>query len=483
MSVASSTSTPRPAVGPARYRSTRGEADTLGFEQVLLTGLARDGGLYVPEVWPQLSADELRAMRGLPYAEVAWRVMRPFVGGAVADDALRAMLDEAYGQFRHAAVAPLVQLDERHWLLELFHGPTLAFKDVAMQVLGRLYDHVLDRRDERVTLIGATSGDTGSAAIEAFRGRQRAAIVILHPHGRTSEVQRRQMTTVTDDNVHNLAIDGSFDDCQALVKAMFNDAEFRRRVSMSGVNSINWARVLPQVVYYITAGLALGAPDRPVSFSVPTGNFGDVYAGYVAAQMGLPVHRLIVASNVNDILPRTLSTGEHRLGSVVPTMSPSMDIQVSSNFERLLYDLHDRDATAVRGLMDELRASRAFRLKPEVLARAADRFVAERVDEPQTLDAMRRAFEHTGEVLDPHTAVGFAAAERHLGSSDTPDDVAMVTLATAHPAKFPDAVERATGNRPQLPPHLADLYIRDEQFDVLPADLQAVQQHIVTRIV
>ena len=336
---------------------------------MLLEGLARDGGLYVPASWPAWSAEDFRALRGLPYAEIAQRVMRPFVGESVDDRALGRIVCDAYGTFRHRAVAPLVQLGENRWLMELFHGPTLAFKDVAMQVLARLYDHALEKRGGRLTVVGATSGDTGSAAIEAFRHADRCDIFIMHPHQRTSEVQRRQMTTVDSPNVHNLAIDGTFDDCQDLLKAMFTDAAFRDAVSLSGVNSINWARVLPQVVYYIAAGVALGAPDREVAFCVPTGNFGDVYAGYVAKRMGLPVARFVVASNSNDILTRALASGDHTLGGVEPTLSPSMDIQVSSNFERLLFDAYDRDGHAIRDLMGKLKTQRGFTLDPQPLER------------------------------------------------------------------------------------------------------------------
>jgi len=458
-----------------RYISTRGQAEPLNFENALLAGLARDGGLYVPANWPHLSADDLRAMRGKPYAEVAFTVMQPFVGGSIDDDALRRIIRNAYARFTHQLVTPLVQLDAATWLMELWHGPTLAFKDVAMQVLGRCYDYVLERRDQRVTLIGATSGDTGSAAIEAIRGRRRASIFILHPHNRTSEVQRRQMTTVHEPNVHNIAIEGTFDDCQNLVKAMFNDPGFRDEVGMSGVNSINWARVMPQIVYYIVAGVALGAPDRKVSFAVPTGNFGDVYAGYAAAQMGLPVERLVVASNVNDILTRAVNSGDHSLGDVAATMSPSMDIQISSNFERLLFDVYDQDGEAVRGKMDALKTDGGFEIEPARLRRIREHFDAHRVDETQTLEVMRRTCQRTRQIIDPHTAVGVGAAWR---ATEADPHTPMVVLSTAHPAKFPDAVERAVGQRPALPEHLSDLYDREERFTVLPNDLDTVQRHI-----
>jgi len=462
-----------------RYISTRGQSDPLDFEQALLTGLARDGGLFVPEHWPEVDPATLRSWRGLSYAELARRVMTPFVAGAFDEVELGAIVDRAYEAFSHAAVAPLSQSRANEFLLELYHGPTLAFKDVAMQVLAGCYDRALARRDQRVTLIGATSGDTGSAAIEAIRRCDRATIFILHPHGRTSEVQRRQMTTVDAPNVHNIAVDGSFDDCQDLVKAMFVDPAFRDEVNMSGVNSINWARVLPQVVYYFHAALTLGGPDRAVSFAVPTGNFGDIYAGYVAAKMGLPVHRLVIASNINDILTRALHTGDHALASVERTMSPSMDIQVSSNFERLLFDVHDREAGRVRSLMDQLKADRRFAIDPEALERVRRRFDAERVDEARTLEVMAEVHREAKLLIDPHTAVGVGAARRVQPRDPA---VPMVVLSTAHPAKFPDAVERATGVRPALPDRLADLYDRPERFDVLPADLPAVQQHIRARL-
>lgn len=459
-----------------QYISTRGAAAPLEFEAVLLEGLARDGGLYVPDHWPVRSADQWRSLRGLAYPDLAFEILRPFVAGAVADEPLRDLLEDAYAGFTHSAVAPLRQIGADAWLMELFHGPTLAFKDVAMQVLGRLYDLVLERRGESITIVGATSGDTGSAAIEAIRGREHARIFILHPHGRTSEVQRRQMTTVREANVFNIAIEGTFDDCQNLVKAMFGDAVFRDRVRLSGVNSINWARIMPQVVYYVAASLALGGPDRPVDFSVPTGNFGDVFAGYVAAKMGLPIGRLVVASNSNDILTRTLRDGDHSLTEVVQTTSPSMDIQISSNFERLLFDLHDRDGAAVAQLMRQLRETGAYHLSAEHRQRLASLFTAERANEAEVTEALGRIYRQTGILIDPHTAVGVVAAERQQGPRP------MVTLATAHPAKFPDAVERATGVRPALPPHLADLWEREEVLAVLPNDLAAVQAHVLERV-
>ncbi len=455
-----------------RYISTRGQAPALGFEEAMLSGLARDGGLYVPETWPAMTEAEIAALAGQPYEEVAFRVMRPFVADAFTEDAFRAIVARAYAPFGHAARCPVKQIGANHFLLELFHGPTLAFKDVAMQLIGQMFEHVLTRRDERVTIVGATSGDTGAAAIEAFRGLDRVDVFILYPHGRISEVQRRQMTTPTEANVHALAVDGDFDDCQARVKDMFNHFDFRDRVGLAGVNSINWARVLAQVVYYFTAAVSLGAPWRPVSFCVPTGNFGDIFAGYVARRMGLPVERLVIATNRNDILHRTLESGEHRKAGVVPTLSPSMDIQVSSNFERLLFDLYDREPAAVAQLMAELKDAGGFRLSQGALARLRAGFASGAASEEETAVAIARARETTGELVCPHTACGLHVAEAHLGA------VPMVTLATAHPAKFPDAVAAATGLRPALPPRMADLYDRPERGARVANDLAALQAFV-----
>ncbi|MEQ8267211.1 MAG: threonine synthase [Parvibaculum sp.] len=460
-----------------KYVSTRGSAPELEFEDALLAGLARDGGLYVPVEWPQLADRKIKALAGLPYEEVAFRVMRPYIGETIADDDLQAMIGEAYGSFRHKAIVPLRQIDSNDWLLELFHGPTLAFKDVAMQILARLFDHVLARKGRRITVVGATSGDTGSAAIEAFKGRDTTDIFILHPKGRVSEVQRRQMTTVADANVHNIAIEGSFDDCQALVKAMFNDHGFRDEVSLAGVNSINWGRVMAQIVYFFTSAVALGAPARPVAFSVPTGNFGDIFAGYAAARMGLPIAKLIVATNVNDILARTLESGRYEVGKVVPTISPSMDIQVSSNFERLLFDAYGRDGAAVTRLMQGLTQSGAFEIDPVRLDAIRAQFGAVRVDEKETAETISRMLAETGEIVDPHSAVGLAAAAKLRGDVSVP----MVTLATAHPAKFPDAVKKATGIHPDLPPAMADIFTRKERLTALPNDLGAVETFIRER--
>ena len=461
------------------YVSTRGGAPALGFEDVTLAGLASDGGLYVPRAWPRFSHEEIAAMRGLSYVETAVRVMTPFVAGSLSEDELRTLCAQAYGRFGHDAVTPLVQLDGRHWLLELFHGPTLAFKDVALQLLGLLFEKFLSGRETELTIVGATSGDTGSAAIDAVAGREKINIFMLHPEGRVSEVQRRQMTTVLAPNVHNIAIKGSFDDAQAIVKALFNDADFSRRFNLSAVNSINWARLMAQVVYYFYAAVRLGAPDRPVAFSVPTGNFGDVFAGYVAAQAGLPVERLIVATNINDILHRAFSSGDYSTGTVTPTATPSMDIQVSSNFERLLFDLSGRDGAALSGMMRDFDASRKMQIPADMIGAARPLFSSDRIDANEMALAMRWASERAGQVIDPHSAVGLAAARR----ADLDGDIPIVTLATAHPAKFRDAVERATGVRPTMPARIGNLFEREERFDVLPGTVEAIREHVSARAV
>ena len=459
-----------------RYVSTRGEAPELGFEEVLLTGLARDGGLYVPARWPQFSARDLRSLRGKSYEEVAFAVLTPFMAGAVPEAQLKAMIAEAYAAFGHPAVAPLKQLDDNQWLLELFHGPTLAFKDVAMQLLARLMDWSLARHHRRATIVGATSGDTGGAAIEAFRNSRHASIFILHPHGKVSDVQRRQMTTVLTPNVHNIAVEGNFDDCQAIVKALFNDHGFRDSVGLAGVNSINWARILAQTVYYVTSAVALGAPDREISFCVPTGNFGDIFAGFVAKRMGVPVDRLVIATNINDILDRTLKTGRYDVKGVTASSSPSMDIQVSSNFERLLFEVHGRDANDVRRLMQSLSQSGAFTIGERELGLIRAEFDSGATGETETAETIRSTLAATGELLDPHTAVGYAVA-RAAPASASP----MVTLATAHPAKFPDAVEKASGVRPPLPRRLNHLLTDEERFTVLPNTVEAVRDFIRIR--
>jgi len=459
-----------------RYISTRGRAPELDFEAVTLAGLASDGGLYVPVHWPRLSAADIAGLKGKDYVETAFVVCKPFIGDALSDDEFRALLTSAYGSFRHAAVTPLVQLDQRNWLLELFHGPTLAFKDVALQLLGLLFEQFLSKRSDHLTVIGATSGDTGSAAIHALAGRSKVDIFMLHPQGRVSDVQRRQMTTVLAPNVHNIAIDGTFDDAQAMVKAMFGHKEFASRFQLSAVNSINWARLMAQIVYYFYAAVRLGGPERPVAFSVPTGNFGDVFAGYVAAQMGLPVAQLIVATNINDILHRALSAGDYSVGQVQPTASPSMDIQVSSNFERLLFDLAGRDGEKLSAMMASFDQSRNLSIEPAMRQQAAALLASARVDGDAMTAAMRWALDHAGHVIDPHTAIGLAAAQ----ASGLGKDIPIVTLATAHPAKFRDAVEGATGQRPALPRHMEGLFEREERFVTLPNRLAAIEDYVAT---
>jgi threonine synthase len=454
-----------------RYISTRGQAPVRDFAGVLLAGLAEDGGLYVPETWPTLSAEEWRGLRGLPYPALAARLLGPFVGDAVPQPALEAICRDAYAGFAHPAVVPLVQLDASLFVQELFHGPTLAFKDLALQVLGRLFDRVLAERDERVTIVGATSGDTGSAAIAACAGRARVDIVILHPRGRTSDVQRRQMTTVDAPNVANLAVEGTFDDCQDLVKAMFADTAFRTELRLSAVNSINWARIAAQVPYYAAAALALGAPDRAVAFSVPTGNFGNVLAAWVARRMGLPIERLLVASNRNDILTRFLGANDMSVRTVEPSLSPSMDIQVSSNFERLLFELLDRDGAATVAAMQGFRRTGRMAVPDAAWRRARALFAGFSLDDAGTEAEIARLHRACGYVADPHTAVGIAAAR----ALPVPDGVPIVAMATAHPAKFPEAIERAIGLHPPLPPGLSDLAARKERFTVAPNALAAVQ--------
>ena len=456
-----------------RYVSTRGGAPELGFRDVLLAGLARDGGLYVPAEWPQLSHDEIRALRGLSYPELAVRLLTPFLGGEIDERTFATIVREAYATFRHEAVCPLVQTGLNEFVLELFHGPTLAFKDVAMQLLARLMDHVLAERGERATIAGATSGDTGGAAIEAFAGRDRTDIFILYPHGRVSPVQQRQMTTSTASNVHAIAVEGNFDDCQDLVKGMFNHHAFRDGVALAGVNSINWARIMAQIVYYFSSALSLGAPERPVSFTVPTGNFGDIFAGYAAKRMGLPIERLVIATNDNDILARTLASGVYETRGVVETTSPSMDIQVSSNFERLLYEASGRNAETVLRCMDGLKQSGRFAVPEGTLEAIRTEFDAGRSTIEETAATIRATLSGSGYLADPHTATAIKVA-REAAKGATP----MVVLSTAHPAKFPSAVEAACGVRPALPVWLGDLMERQERFTVLPSDPKMVEDHI-----
>ena len=458
------------------YISTRGNADALDFAGVTLTGLASDGGLYVPRLWPRFTADEITAMRGLGYADLAARVMAPFTAGVLTESELQGLCKAAYGSFAHVAVAPLKQLDSQHFLLELFHGPTLAFKDVALQLLGQLFERFLSGTDKKLTIVGATSGDTGSAAIDAVAGRDQIEIFMIHPHERVSDVQRRQMTTILAPNIHNIAIQGSFDDAQAMVKRMFGDREVNGPLTLSAVNSINWARLMAQVVYYFAAALRLGAPERQVAFSVPTGNFGDVFAGYVASNMGLPIERLIVATNVNDILHRALSKGDYSVLGVTPTAAPSMDIQISSNFERLLFDLEGRDGSTTCARMKWFEQMGKMVLSADMRKRAS-LFSSARADADEMALAMRWAYEHCGEVIDPHTAIALHAAR----AANVRSDVPVLTLATAHPAKFRDAVERATGVRPSLPHRLANLFDREERFDILPGDYNAVRDYVLAR--
>ena len=465
-----------------KYVSTRGAAPELSFDDVLLAGLATDGGLYVPDAWPTMPPGWLKPFAGMKYEEAAFKVMRPFVandtGGAIADEDLLNIIETAYASFDVPEVAPLVELKDNVHLLELFHGPTLAFKDVAMQFLGRAFDHVLAERNQKVVIVGATSGDTGSAAIEAVRDKPNIDIVMLHPENRTSEVQRRQMTTVLSPNVHNVAIRGTFDDCQALVKAMFNDAPFRARHGLSAVNSINWARVMAQVVYYVTSAAKLGAPDKDVSFCVPTGNFGNVFAAYVARQIGVPIGQLLVASNRNDILTRFFETGSMTAGDVYATLSPSMDIQVSSNFERLLFELLDRDGAKTAETMRRFAETGRYDVAEGVLERALDIFDGARADDAETSDVMKRMHDDYGMLVDPHTAVGIKAVADKRRFADQP----MIIASTAHPAKFADAVKAATGKTPQLPDRLTDLLSREERFSVLDNSLDAIEAFIDERL-
>lgn len=453
-----------------QYVSTRGSAPRLDFNDVLLQGLARDGGLYVPTEWPQLDKETIAKMAGQPYSEVAKTVLTPFVKGQIEPVDFHQMIDEAYGTFRHKAVTPLVQVGANQFVLELFHGPTMAFKDVAMQLLARLMDHVLAQKNERATIIGATSGDTGGAAIDAFKGKDNTEMFILFPDGLVSDVQRRQMTTVNDAAVHPLAVKGNFDDCQALVKALFNDHKFRDEVQLSGVNSINWARIMAQIVYYFVAATALGAPYRKVSFSVPTGNFGDIFAGYVAKQMGLPIDDLVIATNSNDILTRCMETMRYEVTGVSPTISPSMDIQVSSNFERLLFTANERDGDEVARMMDSLKQSGSFSIRQAAYDAITAEFSAGRCDESQTALEIKQTYADTGYLLDPHTAVGLKVAKERVKAG-----VPMVTLATAHPAKFPDAVKAASGIHPALPVWQGNLMERKEHFGVVENDESALK--------
>ncbi len=459
------------------YVSTRGHASVVGFEAALLAGLAPDGGLYAPRYWPQIARNEIKDFAGRPFAETAAAILSRFAGDAVSKTRLLSMARQAYAGFDHPATAPLVQIGDNDWLLELFHGPTLAFKDVAMQLLGGLFEVVLERRGERLTIVGATSGDTGGAAIEALKGRERVDIFVLHPEGRISEVQRRMMTSATEPNVFNIAVQGSFDDCQAIVKGLFADRDFANRVRLSGVNSINWARIAAQTVYYFTAAASLGSPDRTFSFVVPTGNFGDAFACYGAVQMGLPVDRICIATNENDILHRALSDGVYAPADVTRTSSPSMDIQRASNFERLLFEGVGRDAGALRTIIESLEATGRFEMPEDLRVEFSKRFISACASEGETLEEIARHEKTTGALIDPHTAVGLVAMRKARAQNRL--EGPAIALSTAHPAKFPDAVEKATGRRPALPERFADLYDRPEKLERLENDLAVVKQFIL----
>ena len=456
-----------------QYVSTRGKAPALSFDDVLLTGLARDGGLYLPQSWPQFSPKDIREMRGLSYADLAVRVMYPFVEGSIDYADFNELVQDTYKEFGHRAVAPLKQLDTDQWVMELFHGPTLAFKDYALQLLGRLFDYVLKKRGERVTIAGATSGDTGSAAIEACRDRECIDIFIMHPKGRVSDVQRRQMTTVLSANVHNIALEGTFDDCQDAVKAMFNDMDFRDKYNLSAVNSINWARIMAQITYYFWAAVQVGAPDRKTRFAVPTGNFGNVFAGYCAKKMGLPISDFIIGSNRNDILTRYFETGIMKMETVEPSLSPSMDIQISSNFERLLAQHYEQDGAALAQALADFRDTGEVNFGEDRWKAMCAEFSAKRLDDTQTKQAINDFYQKTGELLDPHSVIGCAVARDAVKT-----DAVTIALATAHPAKFPAAVKEASGVHPALPERLSDLFEREERFDVLANDLSTIQSYI-----
>ncbi|MFN3826198.1 MAG: threonine synthase [Micavibrio sp.] len=460
-----------------RYVSTRGPGPSLSFLDVMMAGMAPDGGLYVPESWPELDRDLFQHLSGVSYADIAMHIIRPFIGNDIPDEVLSKIISDTYGPaaFDHTAITPLVQAGPNAWIMELFHGPTYSFKDYALQFLGRLFDYVLEERRERITIVGATSGDTGSAAIEACRHCKNIDIFILHPQGRTSEMQRKQMTTVRSSNVFNIAIDGTFDDCQAIVKSLFADQEFRERRNLSAVNSINWVRILGQVVYYAVAAVALGGGARPLSFAVPTGNFGNVYAGWVARRIGVPIHDLVVASNRNDILARFFESGDMKIESVVPSLSPSMDIQVSSNFERYLFELTGRDHEKLRGLMKSFKEKNFFSVDDQMMSTARKDFRSHRCSDLDTLEIMKRCYQATGIVIDPHTAVGFNAAQKEI---DRNPAIPMVMLACAHPAKFPEAVRQATGLVPYQPKGLRTLEGRPEYLMSLSASADDVRRYI-----
>lgn len=457
------------------YISTRGQSETLNFEDAMLTGLATDGGLYVPEKCPLITPQGLTALKDKSYVDIAHRVIFPFVQGCIDDGTLYGLLQETYGQFHHDDVTPIKELGEHFWVMELFHGPTLAFKDVALQFLARMFDLVLAKKGQRLTIVGATSGDTGSAAIEACKNRENLDVFILHPKDRVSDVQRRQMTTVDAPNIYNIAIEGSFDDCQDMVKAMFNDHTVRQELQLAAINSINWARIVAQVVYYVYAYAKLQDKVDELAFSVPTGNFGNVYAGYTAKSMGVPISKLMVGTNTNDILHRFFTTGQMKQEGVVSTLSPSMDIQISSNFERLLFDLYGRDPEAVQKTMTYFREQGPYQLDGSIMDRVRDLFDSQRLDDEQTKKIIEAFYQHKDYLLDPHTAVGIGSAKYY--QSKYPK-APIITLSTAHPAKFPDAVEAASGVRPELPDWLSDLHQKEERYEVLPNDYQAVCDYI-----
>ncbi len=459
-----------------KYISTRGQAPELGFCDAVMAGLAEDGGLYLPKTWPQLEKQQIAGFANKSYAHTAFEVISPFVDGEIENTVLREMIEQAYASFPHPSVAPIIELEPGHFILELFHGPTLAFKDVAMQLLARIVDHILAQRGQKATIVGATSGDTGSAAIEAFRNRPNIDIFILHPHGRVSDVQRRQMTTILDKNVHNIALEGSFDDCQKLVKDMFLNVEFRKSISLTGVNSINWGRIVAQIVYYFTSAVAVGAPHRPVDFTVPTGNFGDIFAGYAAKQMGLNINKLVIATNSNDILHRALTTGVYQTSSVKPTQSPSMDIQISSNFERLLFEAGNKNSDEIRAKMNSLSQSGTFSIDEQSLAQISKNFAVGSSPETKTALTIKSSYEKSGYLLDPHSAVGVYVARQQMDAN-----FPMITLATAHPAKFPDAVQAASSVFPSLPPMLSDIHDRSEKCELLANDPQIIQEYIRRR--
>ncbi|MCB9990018.1 MAG: threonine synthase [Rhodospirillales bacterium] len=464
-----------------KYISTRGGGNPRSFTDVLLAGLAPDGGLYVPDRWPQFDHGLLDHLHGLRYTEVAMQVLTPFIGDAISKEDLQRIIDETYCTeiFDHSSIAPLTQVGPNAWILELFRGPTLSFKDYAMQLLGRLFDHVLEQKGERITIVGATSGDTGSAAIEACKGCKHIDIFILHPQGRTSEVQRRQMTTVDAPNVHNIALEGTFDDCQAIVKALFGDQKLREDLNLSAVNSINWARIMAQTVYYFVASLALGAPGRPVSFTVPTGNFGNVFAGYAARRMGLPIHRLGIATNRNDILTRFFETGEMKIDKVMPSLSPSMDIQISSNFERYLYDLMDHDSAALTKTMEEFKTRRVFKIGDNLMNKARAEFTANRCSDLDTMAMMKSCYAQTGILIDPHTAVALHGATDMMEQDPA---VPMIVLACAHPSKFPQAVQQAVGIKPPAVPRLMDVMQKAEHYTALPNDVEKIKDFVLGNV-